>query len=109
MHSRHLMKDAHGNPLEVVGSWSEVTARKTAEQAALQASEQRLNDAIAAISEGFSLYDTEDRLVLGNYKFIFTGAQSVEIASNRKKLTVFFSDTEKLLAPMAPIFPCRWR
>ena len=86
------MKDAHGNPLEVVGSWSEVTARKTAEQAALQASEQRLNDAIAAISEGFSLYDTEDRLVLGNYKFIFTGAQSVEIASNRKKLTVFFSD-----------------
>ena len=72
------MKDAHGNPLEVVGSWSEVTARKTAEQAALQASEQRLNDAIAAISEGFSLYDTEDRLVLGNYKFIFTGAQSVE-------------------------------
>ncbi len=66
---QHLMKDGHGNPLEVVGSWSEVTARKTAEQAALQASEQRLNDAIAAISEGFSLYDTEDRLVLGNYKF----------------------------------------
>ena len=33
-------------PLEVVGSWSEVTARKTAEQAALHASEQRLTDAI---------------------------------------------------------------
>ena len=65
---QHLIKDAHGNPLEVVGSWSEVTARKTAEQAAQQANE-RVTDAIESISEGFSLYDTEDRLVLGNYKF----------------------------------------
>ena len=65
---QRLIKNAHGNPLEVVGSWSEVTARKTAEQAAQQASE-RVTDAIESISEGFSLYDTEDRLVLGNYKF----------------------------------------
>ncbi len=65
---QYLLKDAHGNPLEVVGSWSEITARKTAEQAALQAN-QRVTDAIESISEGFALYDTEDRLVLGNYKF----------------------------------------
>jgi PAS domain S-box-containing protein len=65
---QYLLKDAHGDPLEVVGSWSEITARKTAEQAALQAN-QRVTDAIESISEGFSLYDTEDRLVLGNYKF----------------------------------------
>ena len=51
-----------------MGSWSDVTARKAAEQAALEASE-RVNDAIESISEGFSLYDAEDRLVLGNYKF----------------------------------------
>jgi PAS domain S-box-containing protein len=66
---QHLLRDRNGQPLEVVGSWSEVTARKTAEQAALAASEQRLTDAIESISEGFSLYDTEDRLVLGNYKY----------------------------------------
>ena len=66
---QHLIRDHRGNPMEVVGSWSEVTARKTAEQAALQASEQRLTDAIESISEGFSLYDAEDRLVLGNYKY----------------------------------------
>ena len=59
-----LIKDAHGHPLEVVGSWSDVTARKTAEQEALQAS-QRVTDAIESISEGFSLFDAEDRLVLG--------------------------------------------
>lgn len=64
-----LAKDQAGNPLEVIGTWSEVTARKTAEQAALQQSEQRLTDAIETISEGFSLYDAEDRLVLGNQKY----------------------------------------
>ena len=63
-----LIKDAHGNPLEIVGSWSDITARKTAEQAAQQAS-QRVTDAIESISEGFSLYDAEDQLVLGNSKF----------------------------------------
>ena len=64
-----LIRDQNGNPLEVIGTWSEVTARKTAEQAALQQSEQRLTDAIETISEGFSLYDAEDRLVLANQKY----------------------------------------
>ena len=66
---QHLVRDQNGNPLEVIGSWSEVTARKTAEQAALQQSEQRLTDAIGSITEGFALYDSEDRLVLGNHKY----------------------------------------
>ena len=64
-----MIHDHHGQPKDVVGFWSEVTARKTAEQAALAASEQRLTDAIESISEGFSLYDAQDRLVLGNYKY----------------------------------------
>jgi PAS domain S-box-containing protein len=66
---QHLVRDQNGTPLEVIGSWSEVTARKTAEQAALQQSEQRLTDAIGSITEGFALYDSEDRLVLGNHKY----------------------------------------
>ncbi|WP_108681283.1 PAS domain-containing protein [Methyloceanibacter sp. wino2] len=64
-----LVKDRNGDPLEVIGTWSEVTERKTAEQAALHEREQRLTDAIETISEGFSLYDSEDRLVLGNQKY----------------------------------------
>lgn len=64
-----LVRDQNGNPLEVIGTWSEVTARKTAEQAAFQRIEQRLTDAIETISEGFSLYDADDRLVLGNQKY----------------------------------------
>ena len=62
---QHLIRDKDGQPVEVVGSWSDVTARKEAE-IAFRRSEQRLTDAIESISEGFSLYDAEDRLIVCN-------------------------------------------
>ena len=62
---QHLVRDEEGQPVEVVGSWSDVTARKEAE-IAFRRSEQRLTDAIESISEGFSLYDAEDRLIVCN-------------------------------------------
>ena len=62
---QHLIRDGDGQPVEVVGSWSDVTARKEAELASRR-SEQRLTDAIESISEGFSLYDADDRLVVCN-------------------------------------------
>ena len=65
---QHLIRDQDGQPVEVVGSWSDVTARNEAE-IALRRSEQRLTDAIEAISEGFSLYDAEDRLIVCNHAY----------------------------------------
>ena len=62
---QHLIRDRDGEPVEVVGSWSDITAPKEAE-IAFRRSEQRLSDAIESISEGFSLYDAEDRLVVCN-------------------------------------------
>jgi adenylate cyclase len=62
---QHLIRDRDGQPVEVVGSWSDVSAPKEAE-IALRRTEQRLTDAIESISEGFSLYDAEDRLVACN-------------------------------------------
>jgi PAS domain S-box-containing protein len=62
---QHLIRDRDGEPVEVVGSWSDVSAPKEAE-IAFRRSEQRLSDAIESISEGFSLYDAEDRLVVCN-------------------------------------------
>jgi len=62
---QQLIRDKNGQPLEVVGSWSDVTARKEAENA-FRRSEQRLRDAIETIPEGFSLYDAEDRLIVCN-------------------------------------------
>jgi PAS domain S-box-containing protein len=60
-----LIRSADGEPVEVVGSWSDITTRKQAQQA-LQKSEQRLVDAIESTSEGFSLFDEDDRLVVCN-------------------------------------------
>jgi PAS domain S-box-containing protein len=62
---QHLIRDRDGEPVEVVGSWSDVTSPKEAE-IAFRRSEQRLTDAIESISEGFSLYDAEDRLIVCN-------------------------------------------
>jgi adenylate cyclase len=62
---QHLIRNRDGEPVEVVGSWSDVTAPKEAELA-FQRSEQRLTDAIESISEGFSLYDAADRLIVCN-------------------------------------------
>jgi adenylate cyclase len=62
---QRLIRDGQGQAVEVIGSWSDVSARKNAELASRR-SEQRLTDAIESISEGFSLYDSEDRLVVCN-------------------------------------------
>jgi PAS domain S-box-containing protein len=62
---QRLIRDGDGQPIEVIGSWSDVTRRKSAE-AASRRSEQRLTDAIESISEGFSLYDADDQLVICN-------------------------------------------
>jgi adenylate cyclase len=72
------------------------TLRRAREAAEAEVS--RKNKELAALSRKLAKY-----LSPQVYNSIFTGAQSVEIASNRKKLTVFFSDiadfagtTEKL-------------
>ena len=62
---QHLIRNRDGEPVEVVGSWSDVTAPKEAELA-FRRMEQRLSDAIESIPEGFSLYDDGDRLVVCN-------------------------------------------
>jgi adenylate cyclase len=62
---QRLIRGGDGQPIEVIGSWSDVTRRRDAEVASRR-SEQRLIDAIESISEGFSLYDADDRLVICN-------------------------------------------
>ena len=62
---QRLIRAGDGQPIEVIGSWSDVTGRRDAELASRR-SEQRLTDAIESISEGISLYDADDRLVICN-------------------------------------------
>jgi PAS domain S-box-containing protein len=77
--AQQLIRDEEGQAVEVVGSWSDITARKqltealaAAQEASLkQIQEARtcLTDAIETISEGFSLYDAEDKLILCNSRY----------------------------------------
>ena len=70
--AQQLIRDEGGQPIEVVGSWSDITERKQAEEAALREIREartRLTDAIETISEGFSLYDADDKLVLCNSRY----------------------------------------
>ena len=77
--AQQLIQDEKGQVVEVVGSWSDVTERKQLGDALAAAREANLNDlreaqsrlidAIETISEGFSLYDAKDRLVLSNSRY----------------------------------------
>jgi PAS domain S-box-containing protein len=64
----HLIRNAAGKALEVVGACTDITARKQAEEARRR-SEQRLADALESIQEGFALFDADDRLVLSNGRY----------------------------------------
>ncbi len=56
----------------------DITERKQFEEA-LRQSEQRLREAIESISDGFALFDRDDRLVLCNshYRNLFTGIEDI--------------------------------
>ena len=76
---QQLVRDEDGQAVEVVGSWSDITERKQLGEALASAQETslkeireartRLIDAIETISEGFSLYDAEDKLILCNSRY----------------------------------------
>ncbi len=60
--------DPEGQFMGYRGTGCDVTEQVKVEQA-LRRSQQLLSDAIETISEGFSLYDSEDRLVVCNSKY----------------------------------------
>jgi PAS domain S-box-containing protein len=60
--------DAEGTCLRLLGTAQDITERKEAEQA-LEAARQQLVDAIESISDGFVLFDRDDRYVLTNSKY----------------------------------------
>jgi adenylate cyclase len=70
--------DDTGRATRVIGATGDITELKRQQSAAAEAQEQ-LAQAIDAISEGFSLYDAEDRLVLCNeqYRQIYAGLEDV--------------------------------
>ncbi len=83
------IRDEHGDIFRMAGSMTDVTARKQAEQGLLEANRRinEQNQMLESLSSKLSKYLSPQL-----YTSIFSGEQSVEIASKRKKLTVLFSD-----------------
>ena len=89
--AQRLIPGEEGQVVEVVGSWSDITARKQLAEALAAERETnlkeigeartRLIDAIETISEGFSLYDAEDKLILCNshYRELFASHADVMV------------------------------
>jgi PAS domain S-box-containing protein len=60
--------DAAGTCVHLLGTAQDITERKTTEEA-LRDAQRQLIDAIEAISEGFVLFDRDERFVLANENF----------------------------------------
>ena len=70
---QHLIRDASGEPLEIVGSWSDITQRKAAEQAedALKARISLLLETAPAVESGFGSPAAIGRLFLSDHLLAF--------------------------------------
>ena len=85
-----------GRATRYIGSAADVTRRKQAEEQLIEA-RRRAEAASALVAEKNSMLESLSNqlskyLSPQVYASIFSGDQSVEIASKRKKLTVFFAD-----------------
>lgn len=70
-----VVLDAQGQPVEVVGSWQDISDRRASEvalaasAAQLRNAQSLLTDALESSGDAFSLYDADDRLVVFNARY----------------------------------------
>jgi adenylate cyclase len=83
------MRDERGRVYRMAGSMTDVSARKRAEHELLEANRRiaEQNRTLESLSVQLSKY-----LSPQIYASIFSGRQTIEISSRRKRLTIFFSD-----------------
>ncbi len=76
-------RDAHGNPVRMVGSFVDISERKAAQLEA-ERSNQLLRESVNSIAQGFTIYDENDRLYLCNesYKRIYETSQDLIVEGN---------------------------
>jgi len=94
--------DAAGTCVRLFGTAQDITQHKQAE-AALMAAEEQLVDAIESISEGFVLFDSDDRYVLTNenYRSLYPGIKDLCAAGNSFE-TVMRANIERNLHEFGP-------
>ena len=78
------------------GIFVDITARKQAEERAAQAY-RWLTEAIESLSDGFALWDKEDRLVLWNDKFLFDHPERELLRQSGTKFSTLVEHTAEIL------------
>jgi PAS domain S-box-containing protein len=76
-------RDVQGQPLRMVGSFVDISARKAAQLEA-ERSSQLLRESVNSIAQGFTIYDEQDRLFLCNeaYKRIYETSRDLIVPGN---------------------------
>jgi PAS domain S-box-containing protein len=76
------VRDARGRVIRLVGSTGDITAEKTL-AAELDKARIRLSESLESISQGFALFDAEDRLLMcnGTYHRFFAVSADPEVAA----------------------------
>jgi len=99
IHDRlRLVRNEAGNPLELVGSWIDVTERKWAEQA-LRENEEQLQRFVAEAPVGLVILNSERRLIIANKAFCdLTGYAEHEVLG---RTSDFYTHPEDLAAKQA--------
>lgn len=70
-----LVRNCAGQPMEMVGSWIDITDRRVSEEALavseaqLRATQQLLTNALESSDDAFSLFDADDQLLLFNSRY----------------------------------------
>ncbi len=77
-HHGVTLRDASGRVHRMAGSTGDITEQRETARA-LEQARSRLTEAIEAVSEGFALFDAEDRFVLGNSRFREFYAEVVDL------------------------------
>jgi PAS domain S-box-containing protein len=100
--------DSAGKCVGLFGTTQDITERKEAEQA-LKAAQQQLTDAIEAISEGFVLFDRDDRYVLtnSNYRRIYPGVADL-VVPGASFAAVMHANIERNAHNFGPDGPEAW-
>lgn len=93
-----LIRDHVGNPVEILGSWFDITERKLAEDA-LRASEDRLRRFVAEAPVGLVILDNQRRVFTANKAFCkLTGYAEQDLIGHTYDLYTHPDDLSKNLA-----------
>ncbi|MBV9859291.1 MAG: PAS domain-containing protein, partial [Alphaproteobacteria bacterium] len=103
------LRDASGRAYRMTGSTGDITAEKTLAQE-LDRSRRQLHDAIEGLSEGFALFDAQDRLLICNSRYarLFEDGGDVKISLGMTFETLMREALAHGMYPLAAPDPEGW-